>query len=400
VNGIERNVIAISGPPGAGSTTIAKELAERLGITYFSPGFIQKGFAKGKNQSKAAIEVWKTKMGKSREFHKELDDLQIERAKQGNVVVCGKLSIYFLKDLADFKIWVDASLDERAKRSAKRDKLPVEKVKGMMSEREKTEREEWMKIYGFDYFNQKKMADLVIDSTNLTVEETVNKILDFIKIRKIGKKNTSELLELYEKKREEIQERLLEFRQMLNNDDERIFAELAFCICTPQSKATTAWNAISALMKNGLLYRGSAKEISPFLNAVRFGRNKVEYIAEARKKFTVDDILQIKEFIQSFIDPVELREWLAENVRGLGMKEASHFIRNVGLSENQLAILDIHILNNLREYDVIEKIPKTLSKKEYLIIEGKMKEFSKQVNVPLDELDLLFWSNETGFVFK
>jgi len=213
-------------------------------------------------------------------------------------------------------------------------------------------------------------------------------------------KKINELTEQYGKKGDEIRRRLFEFKQILNDSDERIFAELAFCICTPQSKAVTAWNAITALMKNGLLYRDSIEQIASFLNPVRFGKNKAKYIVEARKKFTVDNKLQIKEFIHSFIDPIELREWLVENIKGIGMKEASHFIRNIGLSDNQLAILDIHILKNLEECGVIEEIPKSLSKKDYLKIENKMREFSKQIIIPMDELDMLFWSKETGFVFK
>jgi len=209
-----------------------------------------------------------------------------------------------------------------------------------------------------------------------------------------------ELIELYEGKKYEIEERLFEFKQMMNESNERIFAELTFCICTPQSKATTAWDSITTLMNNGLLYRGDVKQIRPFLKSVRFGGNKASYIIEARKKFTVDGKLQVKEFLLSFIDPFELREWLAENVKGLGMKEGSHFIRNIGLSDNQLAILDTHILKNLKDYGVIEEIPKSLSKKDYLKIENKMREFSKQINIPMDELDMLFWSKETGFVFK
>jgi N-glycosylase/DNA lyase len=212
--------------------------------------------------------------------------------------------------------------------------------------------------------------------------------------------NIEELIEAYEDKKYEIRERLLECKQVFSESNERIFAELAFCVCTPQSKATAAWNAIRSLMENGLLYRGSVEEIVPFLNVVRFGKNKANYIVAAREKFTVDKQIRIKEFIQSFIDPVELREWLAENVNGLGMKEASHFLRNIGLSENQLAILDTHILKNLKDYGVIEEIPRSLSKKDYLKIENKMKEFSKHINIPLDELDMLFWSKETGFVFK
>lgn len=208
------------------------------------------------------------------------------------------------------------------------------------------------------------------------------------------------LLKLYEERKQEIEEKLLEFKGLLNETNERIFAELAFCICTPQSKAKKAWEAIDFLMKTGLLYRGSVDEIAAALKNVRFRKNKAKHIVEARKKFTVDGKIQIKEFILTFIDPLELREWLVKNVKGMGMKEASHFIRNLGLSDNQLAILDIHILKNLKEYGVLEELPRNLTKKEYLKIEEKMKEFSKKIGIALDELDLLFWSKETGFVFK
>ncbi|MEM7821732.1 MAG: N-glycosylase/DNA lyase [Candidatus Aenigmatarchaeota archaeon] len=212
-------------------------------------------------------------------------------------------------------------------------------------------------------------------------------------------KKIDELVGLYEEKKEEIRRKLLEFKQMINEDNEKIFAELAFCICTPQSKAKDAWESINKLVENGLLYRGTVEQILPFLK-VRFSKNKANYIVEARKKFIVNGKIQIKEFLQSFIDPLELREWLVNNIKGFGMKEASHFLRNIGLSENQLSILDIHILRGLKEFGIIEKIPKSLTKKEYIKIEDKMRKFSKQIDIPLDELDLLLWFKETGFVFK
>jgi len=92
------------------------------------------------------------------------------------------------------------------------------------------------------------------------------------------------------------------------------------------------------------------------------------------------------------------REWLVENVKGYGFKEASHFLRNIGYRE--LAILDRHILKYLVEFGVIEKVPKSLTKKNYMEIEEKFKQFSGRVGIPMDELDLLFWSLETGEIFK
>jgi len=211
--------------------------------------------------------------------------------------------------------------------------------------------------------------------------------------------NIKDLIELYKIKKDEIKKRLKEFQNILNESDEKIFAELAFCVCTPQSKATICWNAISSLIKNDLLFKGDAEKIRPFLNTVRFGNNKAKYIVEARNFFTENGKLKIKEKIQEFKNIFELREWLVENVKGLGFKEASHFLRNMGLGEN-LAILDRHILKNLKEYEVIKEIPRALTSKIYLEIEKKMKEFSKKINTPMSELDLLFWSKETGKIFK
>lgn len=212
-------------------------------------------------------------------------------------------------------------------------------------------------------------------------------------------KDVNEIIKSYRIKKDEIKKRLEEFRQVLNESDERIFAELAFCICTPQSKATSAWVAITSLMKNGYLFSGSENIIRPFLNAVRFADNKSKYIVEARNFFTENGQLRIKDKIKSFKSIFDLREWIVTNVKGLGMKEASHFLRNIGLGSD-VAILDVHILKNLEEYGVIEKVPETLSKKLYLEIEKMMREFSKFIRISFDELDLLFWSEETGIIFK
>jgi len=210
---------------------------------------------------------------------------------------------------------------------------------------------------------------------------------------------SDELLDLYSEKKSEIRNRLQEFKLVLNSSDERIFAELAFCLCTPQSKATTCWNAISSLSKNNLLLKGSEEQIKPFLNAVRFSENKSKYIIAARNLFTKDSKLQVKNRLESFANSQEAREWLAENVKGFGMKEASHFLRNIGMG-NDLAILDVHILKNLKNFGIIEEIPKSLTPKKYLEIENKMKRFSKEIGIPFDELDLLLWAKETGLVFK
>jgi len=208
-----------------------------------------------------------------------------------------------------------------------------------------------------------------------------------------------EIKKSYKIKREDIKRRLEDFKKVMDEDDRRVFAEMAFCICTPQSKATSAWTAIEAVAKNNYLFVGSEKTIRPFLNAVRFADNKTRFIVEARNKFTEGGQWRLKEKILSFKNPPEARKWLSDNIMGLGMKEASHFLRNIGMGED-LAILDVHILDNLKNIGVIDEIPKCLTEKNYLDIEKKLRDFSKLVDIPMEELDLLMWSEEAGMIFK
>jgi len=211
--------------------------------------------------------------------------------------------------------------------------------------------------------------------------------------------NVEDLPRLYAARREEISRRVREFRNFMNRSDEEFFAELCFCLCTPQSKAVLCWNAVSRLMENRLLYTGSPEEITPYLRGVRFKERKAAYIVEARRFFRGEDGLKIKDRVLAFNDPSKMRDWLVKEVKGLGMKEASHFLRNIGLGLN-LAVLDRHILKNLKRLGVIDDLPKTLTKRLYERIERDMQVFSERIGIPMAELDLLLWSLETGFVFK
>jgi N-glycosylase/DNA lyase len=93
--------------------------------------------------------------------------------------------------------------------------------------------------------------------------------------------------------------------------------------------------------------------------------------------------------------PLERRKFFAEtkDIKGIGYKEASHFLRNIGYSD--YAILDKRILNALREMKVIKEIPKHLTEQKYCEIEKKMKKFSKKIGINMDDMDLAMWSCET-----
>jgi N-glycosylase/DNA lyase len=215
------------------------------------------------------------------------------------------------------------------------------------------------------------------------------------------KQTITELKSLYRPIKGEIERRLGEFREVWKKgSDEDIFAELVFCLLTPQSKARSCDHAVSCLLEKDLVLRGNKMEIAKVLRTkTRFHNNKAGYIVEARELFEERSRMGIKKRIMELGDPEDVREWLVDNIKGMGLKEASHFLRNIGFGEN-LAILDRHILKNLVHLGVIPEVPKSLSKRIYLEIEKKMMKFSKEIRIPLAHLDLLLWYKEVGEVFK
>jgi N-glycosylase/DNA lyase len=215
-----------------------------------------------------------------------------------------------------------------------------------------------------------------------------------------NKEKLNHLKKIYRLKKGEIMSRLKEFEQnRLQKSDEEIFGELAFCLLTPQSKAKSCWDAIVTMKEEQLLVTGSVDRIRKSLRYVRFHNKKAEYIVAARRLFLTNGRISIKPLLGRFTDTYECREWLVKNVKGLGYKEAGHFLRNMGLGE-KLAILDRHILRNLSQFGVIDEIPKSMGKAKYLQIEKKMLEFSRQIGIPMSHLDLLWWYKETGEIFK
>lgn len=213
-------------------------------------------------------------------------------------------------------------------------------------------------------------------------------------------KTTDDFIFFWKSAKNKIEQRVRHFKNVFKNaSEEAVFAELAFCLFTPQSKAISCWKAVNVLHDKKLLLTGSAKEISENINNVRFHNNKSKYLTDARKKFTINGKMSIKNKLTSFKSPADLREWIIENITGIGYKEASHFLRNTGIGLN-LAILDRHILRNLKKFKAIDEIPKTLTSKKYLDIEQKMQIFSKKIEIPMSHMDLLMWCMQTGGIFK
>lgn len=207
------------------------------------------------------------------------------------------------------------------------------------------------------------------------------------------------LNKIYESQKDVVEKRLSEFRKTWNyGTDDEIFMNMVFCMCTPQTKAHSGWDAAQELKKTGALVNGSKNEIEEVLkkNGVRFHINKTKYIIENRENFYP----KTKEVLAPYLDKgniISARNSLKNRVKGWGYKEASHFLRNIGFGSD-IAILDRHIMRTLKSHNMIDE--EVDLNKEYFDVEEKMKLFSRKLGIPLDALDLVIWYDVNGEVFR
>jgi len=209
-----------------------------------------------------------------------------------------------------------------------------------------------------------------------------------------GRDRLIELLE--DLKRSEISllvdRRISEFKRLGRESSREIFKELCFCILCANYSAERSIR-IQREIDDGFLTLPPSQLIRRLREmGHRFPRSRASYIIAARRYSD-----SIKDVISSLNDPGEIREWLIRNIRGIGLKEASHFLRNIGYSD--LAIIDFHILNLLDRYGIIKK-PKTMTKSRYLQIEDELRRLSRDAGLSLAELDLYLWYIETGKILK
>jgi N-glycosylase/DNA lyase len=189
-----------------------------------------------------------------------------------------------------------------------------------------------------------------------------------------------------------IQNRIKEFSSIKKGGIAKIFKELCFCIMTANCGAAKCIE-VNDRIDEGFLNLPEEELVNKFKEfGYRFPNIRAKYIIEARNY-----ISELESIINSNINEMKLREWVVKNVKGIGYKEASHFLRNIGYKN--LAIIDFHIVDLLVKYDLIQK-PKSMTKKKYLEIENVLKQIGREVSLDMAKLDLYLWYKETGKVLK
>lgn len=183
-------------------------------------------------------------------------------------------------------------------------------------------------------------------------------------------------------------------------DDEEFLAELVFCIFTAGASAKMGLRSIEAV--RSLLKSATHEELANALTGVhRYPRARSGYIITTRDFLENDCGLCLHQRLEAFADNHDARrDWLARTrgIKGLGYKEASHYLRNIGY--RGYAILDKHILRSLYELKVIDSPAPPATRTKYLAVEARMRAYASDVNLDFDELDLVLWSMKTGEVLK
>ena len=206
----------------------------------------------------------------------------------------------------------------------------------------------------------------------------------------------------YAQRRKEIRARLREFRRVWQTaSDSRLWEEMVYCIFTAGASAKMGLRSVDALRP--LLKTGAQAEMTKALVAAgahRFPNARPGYVIVTRNYLEESFSMQLRRRLDSFRDPMERRDWLAREprIKGLGYKESSHFLRNIGFKG--YGILDKHIVRCLCELKVIDSPKPPTSRGRYLETEDRMRRFAADTGIDFDELDLLLWSTKTGEILK
>ena len=203
----------------------------------------------------------------------------------------------------------------------------------------------------------------------------------------------------YLDKKDAIITKLNEFKEVFEKgDDNRVFEELAFCMLTSAVGPKMGQRSINAI--KDVFIEGGEEDIYEKLQNVHKYPEKASFIVHTREYLRSEFDFRLKDLVLSFGDPLERRDFFAlnKNIKGIGFVQASHFLRNIGFTE--YAILDKNIVLSLYQFEIIDSPKPPTTRKKYLAVEGKLKEFARELGIGADGLDLLLWSEKTGHIPK
>jgi N-glycosylase/DNA lyase len=203
-------------------------------------------------------------------------------------------------------------------------------------------------------------------------------------------------------RKKEIRKRLDQFNYIWRNgSDEQLWEELVYCIFTAGASARMGFRAVEAVRP--FLLSGDREEMTVALKtagAHRFPVERPGYIVITRNYLRRHCGMKLRRQLESFSNLLERRDWLAreKEIKGLGYKESSHFLRNIGVKG--YAILDKHVMNCMADLEIVDSPKPPATRARYLETEETLRRFARDIRIDFDELDLVLWSMKTGEVLK
>ncbi len=208
------------------------------------------------------------------------------------------------------------------------------------------------------------------------------------------------IVRAHKQRKREIRSRLREFAAIgRSGTDLNLFEEMVFCFFTGGCSARMGLNSLEAVKP--ILLTGDQQEIANALvGSHRYPNARSRYVVASRDFLREQYGLRLRKRLRSFECSLERRDWLVreKGIKGLGYKEASHYLRNIGFKG--YAILDKHVLNCLAELKIIDDPKPPNTRLRYLMVEEKLKKLTEMTGIDFDELDLVLWSMKTGVILK
>ncbi|CAN5416143.1 N-glycosylase/DNA lyase [soil metagenome] len=204
----------------------------------------------------------------------------------------------------------------------------------------------------------------------------------------------------YSERGAEIRARIKEFEAVWETGtDGRLWEEMVFCFFTGGCSAKMGLRSVEAVRP--ILMSGNHAELADALRGKhRYPNARAGYIVASREFLQEHCEMRLRKKLQSFDNHLERRDWLVKEkgIKGLGYKEASHFLRNIGFKG--YAILDKHVLRSLAELKIIDDPKPPNTRLKYLTVENQLKNLADLTEIDFDELDLVLWSLKTGEILK
>lgn len=189
-----------------------------------------------------------------------------------------------------------------------------------------------------------------------------------------------------------VENRKQDFIRAGKSSPEVIYGELCFCILTANTSAEMGIRTQEIIGLEGFL-NFDEETMRMRLKEARYRFYNVRSKFLVQSRWIVDELPHIV----AMKDRIGARDYLVNNLKGIGYKEASHFLRNVGVFD--FSILDKHILNMIRKEHPERKFL-VGSRKNYLETEKTILEFADSISLEPGILDLYLWKIATGKLLK